>query len=132
LILSRWNEIFAYLPVELMIYKQQQAYYDAINKSSRFGDCWPFIEFILEVILKSLKTTDESLHDVGVNVGVNELEERIILLIDQTPGINVNGIAGFITDKSKRTIERHLGKLKEAGKIEFRGSDKMGGYFIRK
>lgn len=140
LILSRWNEIFAYLPVENMIYKQQQAYYDAINKSSRFGDCWPFIEFILEVILKSLKTTDESLHDVGVNigvnvgvnVGVNELEERILLLIDQKPGINVNGIAGFITDKSKRTIERHLGKLKEAGKVEFRGSDKTGGYFIRK
>ncbi len=33
---------------------------------------------------------------------------------------------------TRRTIERWLNKLKEDGKIEFRGSSKTGGYFLKK
>jgi len=33
---------------------------------------------------------------------------------------------------SKRTLERQLKKLKDEGKIEFKGSAKTGGYWIVK
>lgn len=70
--------------------------------------------------------------NVGVNVGVNEMELRLVLLIEQNEGVNADVIAKLIANKSKRTIERYLSRLKESGRIEFRGSDKTGGYFIKK
>ncbi|MEY8730229.1 Fic family protein [Francisella philomiragia] len=55
LILSQWNEIFSYLPVESIIYDNQQAYYKAIKDSTDNTDCSVFIEFMLEMLLISIK-----------------------------------------------------------------------------
>ena len=46
LILSRWHPSFAHLPVENMVYANQQAYYDAIAQSTKQGDCGPFIDIV--------------------------------------------------------------------------------------
>ena len=54
LILGRLNPIFEHLPVENMVYSNQQAYYNAINKSSYLADSGPFIDFMLEEILNAL------------------------------------------------------------------------------
>lgn len=54
LLLSKWNPIFAWLPVESMIYANQQAYYNAINASNNAGESTAFIEFMLETIKASL------------------------------------------------------------------------------
>ena len=54
LILGRLNPIFEHLPVENMVYSNQQAYYHAINRSSSLGDSGPFIDFMLEEILNAL------------------------------------------------------------------------------
>ncbi len=58
LLLSRWNSIFAWLPVESMIYQNQQAYYDAINQSNGMGESTPFIHFMLDVIQASLTSAN--------------------------------------------------------------------------
>ena len=68
--------------------------------------------------------------NVGVNVGVKDVSDLILTYITQKPGINANEITGLINNKTKRTIERHIGKLKDLGKIEFRGAHKTGGYFM--
>ena len=54
LILGRLNPVFEHLPVENMVYSNQQAYYNAINKSSYLADSGPFIDFMLEEILNAL------------------------------------------------------------------------------
>ena len=63
LLLSKWNPIFAWLPVESMIYANQQAYYHAINTSNVAGESTAFVEFMLETIKASLidaiKMSDE-------------------------------------------------------------------------
>lgn len=63
LLLSKWNPAFAWLPVESMIYANQQEYYNAINASNNAGESTVFIEFMLSVIKASLidaiKTSDE-------------------------------------------------------------------------
>jgi len=51
LILSHWKPIFAYLPVESMVYAHQADYYKALEKSTAHTDCAPFIEFVLRMIL---------------------------------------------------------------------------------
>jgi len=63
LLLSRWNPVFAWLPVESMIHARQQEYYDAINASNNTGESTAFIEFMLSTIKASLidaiNTSDE-------------------------------------------------------------------------
>ena len=47
LILGRLHPLFEHLPVENMVYANQQAYYDAITESSRVANSCPFIDFML-------------------------------------------------------------------------------------
>jgi len=53
LILSQWNPLFVHIPVESMVYAQQQAYYQALNESTLKTDSAPFIEFMLTAILNA-------------------------------------------------------------------------------
>lgn len=63
LLLSRWNPVFAWLPVESIIHAHQQEYYAAINASNTAGESTTFIEFMLSAIKASLieavETRDE-------------------------------------------------------------------------
>ena len=54
LLLSKWNGIFAWMPVESIIHDRQQEYYDAINASNDAGESTAFIEFMLSAIKASL------------------------------------------------------------------------------
>lgn len=54
LLLSKWNPMFAWLPVESIIHNNQQDYYDAINASNNAGESTVFIEFMLSAIKASL------------------------------------------------------------------------------
>lgn len=55
LLLSQWNPLFAWLPVESIIHDHQQEYYDAINRSNAEGEGTAFIEFMLGVIKEALE-----------------------------------------------------------------------------
>ena len=54
LLLSKWNPVFAWLPVESIIHDHQQEYYDAINASNDADESTAFIEFMLSAIKASL------------------------------------------------------------------------------
>lgn len=60
LILSKWNPIFAYIPVESMIYKNQREYYDCINRCNVKADSTDFIEFMLSLIKQALSEIIET------------------------------------------------------------------------
>ena len=61
LLLSKWNPIFAWIPVESIIHDRQDEYYSAINKSNDLADSTEFIEFMLLAIKDALiEATDES------------------------------------------------------------------------
>lgn len=55
LLLSKWNSIFAWLPVESMIHDHQREYYEAINKSNEAGEGTIFIEFMLSIIKSAIE-----------------------------------------------------------------------------
>lgn len=55
LLLSQWNSLFAWLPVESILHDHQQEYYDAINRSNAEGEGTAFIEFMLGVIKEALE-----------------------------------------------------------------------------
>ncbi len=56
LILAQWKPLFKHIPIESMIYTHQEAYYLAINQSTKQTDSAPFIEFMLTVILQACQS----------------------------------------------------------------------------
>ena len=56
LILTRWNPLFAVVPVESLIHAGQSDYYRAIRESSAQGESTKFIEYMLDAILAALQT----------------------------------------------------------------------------
>ena len=56
LILTRWNPLFAAVPVESLIHAGQSDYYRAIRESSAQGESTLFIEYMLGTILAALRT----------------------------------------------------------------------------
>lgn len=66
LLLSKWNPVFAWLPIESIIHDRQQEYYSATNVSNDAGESTVFVEFMLSAIKASLieviSTSDEMSH----------------------------------------------------------------------
>lgn len=54
LLLTTWDPLFAWLPVESVIHNRQQEYYNAINSSNNAGESTDFIEFMLSAIKAAL------------------------------------------------------------------------------
>jgi Fic family protein len=47
--------VFEYLPIETLIKERQEKYYESLGKSDNEGESTIFIEFMLEIIQKSLE-----------------------------------------------------------------------------
>ena len=151
LILGKLHPLFEHLPVENMVYANQQAYYDAITASTNAGQSGPFIDFMLNEIYKTLKShqgeelpqdnADLIEKEFGVKFGVkfgvsygikfNRADKQLLLLLDGNPGLSAQSIAEQI-GLSKRGVEKQLKKLKEAGVLSRQGSDKNGLWLINK
>ena len=69
--------------------------------------------------------------NVGINVGINDVEKKILEELLKNPQLTASELAISI-DKSKRTIERYLKALQEKGFIERDGSNKTGNWKILK
>ena len=67
LVLTRWNPLFADVPVESLVHARQSAYYEAIRESSANGESTAFVVFMLEAILEAVRglpATDQAIDQV--------------------------------------------------------------------
>lgn len=55
LILSKWDPLFAWLPIESLIYERKSEYYQALSSSDNEGKSTKFIEFMMTVIKDTLE-----------------------------------------------------------------------------
>ena len=65
-----------------------------------------------------------------VNEPVNDVLRDILEFIKNNPGIKKPTIITY-TGKSKATLTRYLKQLVERNLIEYKGSDKTGGYYLK-
>ena len=101
-LLMKWNNLFEYIPIESHIYKHQYDYYDAIDKSNKSGNSNEFIEFMLEMIDK---TIDEAI--ANANMVISNISEQVNRLMNvMEPGIpmSANEIMKRLGIKSKETL----------------------------
>jgi len=64
LILSHWQPMLAFLPVETVIKHRQQTYYQLLTESDQKSDCSAFIEFLLQAIEDSLQEAINTQPDI--------------------------------------------------------------------
>lgn len=127
LILGKLHPIFEHLPVENMVFANQQAYYNAINKSTEAVDSGIFIDFMLQEIYETLKKRQGApvipTKNVGINVGINEL--KVVELLRKNNQTTAKEVAEFL-EISIRHSERLFTSLKQNGVIQRIGSNKTG------
>lgn len=134
LILYEWKSIFSAIPIESVIKETQQEYYDALETSGTMGESTPFIEFMLEAILKACEDELENGNDVPINVPKNvpiKRLDKILSLIANDNSITIVQLAQAC-EVSDKTIKRDITKLKERDLIERQGSLKSGSWKLLK
>lgn len=133
LILGSLHPLFEYLPVENMVYANQEAYYNAIQASTAIADSGPFIDFMLQEILNTLKSHQGSLIsqldavEVRDKFGISS--GQIIELIRRNPAITLDGIAVALS-LTRRSIEKKIKELRDGGYIKREGSNKSGRWIV--
>ena len=69
--------------------------------------------------------------DDPVNNPIKGVLKDVLEIIKSNPGIQKPAIAAHI-EKSEATAKRYLKQLLEQNLIEYRGSNKTGGYYLKK
>ena len=118
LLLSRWNPVFAWLPVESMIHARQQEYYDAINASNNAGESTIFIEFMLSTIKASLIdaiNTSDKVSDMPTDK--TALRWKQIERFLETHEFIMNADARSLCNVSAATANRILSGFASEGKL---------------
>lgn len=102
IILSKWKNIFEYVPIESMIKKYQSDYYKVINNCNGQGNSNEFIEFMLKMINEVL---DEVIVSGGKAITENNIYiNKLLDAMDYNIPMTANEIMGKLNIKSKETF----------------------------
>jgi Fic family protein len=134
LVLSQWNELLAWLPIETVVRENQQGYYNALQTAQTTGDSKVFIDFMLSAILQALeelpsrKITDIFTHintDISQILSKTELEflEQISNYLDKNGEIT-NYRARLLTGRSDVSAKKYLARFVELGLLLGEGRNK--------
>ena len=126
LLLAKWNDIFAWIPMESILWLNRPQYYAAIESARKANDSGVFIEFTLsalyEIIAEQEKRQVEhqdkrqvKLTDKQISV-LNALENEILTRKEVFYAINMSG--------DSRSYKRNIEPLLTAGLIEMTIPDK--------
>lgn len=87
LLLGSWKELFFWLPMEELIKARQQEYYDALEKSDKDADSSDFVQFMLEIILETLKQTSVvgGKTTKNKNASLTEPVSRLLAVLGEEP-----------------------------------------------
>ncbi len=118
LILTKWNELFEWVPIETIVYERQQLYYDTLQKSQQQGDSALFIEFMLQAILDAVKDlSSHKITDIFTDKITDILTDKDTDFLMQILGyIRRNGFisnakAQSLTGKSSETVKKYFVKF---------------------
>ncbi|WP_221678543.1 Fic family protein [Ligilactobacillus murinus] len=134
-ILANWNPIFAWIPIETLIYENQRDYYKVLEQVDQETNSNRFIEFMLAIILKTLKSyltvTSNLEQKIDIPEGLTDSEAKTYVLVTkyltEHESINTTVTAKLI-QKSVATARKHSAKFVSLGLLVAQGSNKNRSY----
>lgn len=117
LLLSKWNPMFAWIPVESIIHDRQDEYYQAINESNDKGDSTVFIEFMLSAIKDALLETIDDNKTINTATNKNNYRWNIISDFLNDNDYIMNADVRNLLSVSSATANRILSGFVNDGKL---------------
>ncbi len=129
LILSRWNPLLAWLPIEEVIRSRQQGYDESLGQADQLGDLEPFVAYQLEAIHDALRS------EIGLKIRSEMSSEKgseLAAEIGATPGAAIDALilrdlateptlsARRLAERlqlSQRAVEKHLAALQQKWRL---------------
>ncbi len=122
MVLARWRERLAHLPIETVVHSHQSAYYKALALSDKQADAAPFAEFIFKALLQALEnalSTDPACDPVSDPV------ERLVSVFTVGESLSVQGMMQRLQLKHRTHFRRHfLTPALTAGRITMTQPDR--------
>ena len=123
LILSKWNQLFEFIPIESLIYKYQSTYYEKIAKCHKDGNSNEFIEFMLLMINETLDNVLINMDKESKNISIQV--NKLIELMETDIAYSANELMILLNIKSKETLRAtYLNPAIENGLIRMTLPDK--------
>ena len=128
-ILKKWKPVFAWLPVETLVKKNQKAYYNVLNVSDENADSTVFIEFMLNLINDTisdiLEKQNEEKFSVEFSVKFSVNQKKILSALKNNPYITQTELSEIV-GISEKSINLNMKKLQNSDIIRRVGADKNG------
>ena len=116
-LLTQWNSIFEYIPIESMIQKHQNEYYDSIALCHKNGNSNVFIEFMLKMIDETLEEALNNIKKESKNI--SDQVNRLLEIMEYDIPLSANEIMTRLGIKSKETLRaNYLNPALENGLIK--------------
>lgn len=130
LILSRWNPLLAWLPIEEVIRSRQQGYYESLGQADQQGDLQPFVAYQLEAIHDALRAEigSEKGSEKGSQIGASPgaaIDAVLLRDLATEPTLSARRLAERL-QLSQRAVEKHLAALQLKGRLLRHGSPRAG------
>lgn len=104
-LLSDWNPIFQYLPLESRIHEFQEEYYDAISTCHKAGNSNAFISFMLDKINLTL---DEALEQAaGHDTALPKATQKLLSLMEYNEPYTMDELLSLTGLKSRASLRKH-------------------------
>lgn len=128
-ILQSYRELFSFMPIESIVKENQQKYYNALEDAGSEAESTPFIEFMLQSILKSLKEfiREETKSNQQSNL---KSDQKILSIIQKNNKITIREICERIS-MSESGVKKVIKKLKDNNKLIRVGSLKGGHWEVK-
>ena len=123
-ILKSFRDFFSFIPIESMVRDNQQKYYKALEDAGSMGESTPFIEFMLDIIRKTLQ---EYIKDSKKSD--QKSDQKILLLIKKNNKITIKELCDK-TALSQSGIKKIIKNLKDEERLVRVGSLKGGHWEI--
>ena len=132
LLLSKWNPLFMWLPIESVIHDRQSEYYNAINTSNVAADSTAFIEFMLSAIKEAMIEAMNA--DVSPRKKTDKTtdREKTVLSYLSEHGVISNSDVRELLSVSPATANRILNTMADKGIITRFRNGKSWAYTLRK
>ena len=122
-LLTKWNQIFEYIPIESQIQKYQADYYKTIANCHSKGTSDEFIEFMLTMIDEILDEVIDSINKEVSNIS-DQVNKLLSIMEPDTP-LSANEIMARLGIKSKETLRNsYLNPAFDNGLIKMTLPDK--------
>ena len=105
ILLSNWEDIFEYVPIESQIKEYQDEYYETINNCNLKGDSTEFIEFMLKMIDEILENLIESTSNEANHIST--YVKKLLDVMEGQPSMSTKELMDKLGLKSRLSFRKN-------------------------